>query len=138
MSKPFWEWPITGSEGYGRLYFKPYKGAYAHRVIYEMVHGPLPEDRELDHLCRNRACVNLDHLEVVTSRENVLRGEGFAAQNARKTHCKHGHAFEGYNLILVNKPSRPNQSRRCRICKNEREKLRRRRRRQEVRTNVGP
>ena len=63
----------------------------AHRWLYETVVAcPLP-GLVLDHLCRNRACVNPAHLEIVSHRENILRGEGATAQLHRKTHCYRGH-----------------------------------------------
>ena len=123
-----WLRPLRG--GYGSFTYRD-KERYAHRWIWERVNGLIPDGYELDHLCRNRWCVNLEHLELVTHRENVLRGEGGAAVNARKTHCVHGHELSGHNLIISNKPSRPHPSRRCRTCKNEAEKLRKRRLRHE-------
>lgn len=65
----------------------------AHRWAWEQEHGPVPEGFDLDHLCRKTLCVNPAHLELVTHRENVLRGQSFAAINAAKTHCKRGHPF---------------------------------------------
>jgi len=72
----------------------------AHRVSYRLYKGDIPEGLEIDHLCRVRSCVNPDHLEAVTRRENVLRGVGLAAINAVKTHCKHGHLLSGPNLRI--------------------------------------
>lgn len=73
---------------------------YAHRVSYERFKGPIPDGMQVDHLCRVRHCVNPDHLEAVTQRENALRGVSFSAQNARKTHCDRGHLLSGDNLIV--------------------------------------
>jgi len=73
---------------------------YAHRVAYEMEVGPIAEGFDLDHLCRVRHCVNPAHLEPVTHRENVLRGEGLAAKQARKTHCPKGHEYSEANTRL--------------------------------------
>lgn len=86
---------------------------YAHIVAYEAVHGPVPHGLTLDHLCRNRACVNVEHLEPVTNQENTLRGVGPTAVNARKTHCIRGHPLNGANLIAG-----PNGRRTCRTCAN--------------------
>lgn len=66
-----------------------------HILSYELMVGPVPEGLVVDHLCRNRACINPGHLEPVTNRENILRGKGAAARNARKTECSKGHPFDG-------------------------------------------
>lgn len=83
----------------------------AHRAAFICLVGPIPEGMTLDHLCRNRACVNPDHLEPVPFRENVLRGTSFSAVNARKTECSDGHPLTGDNLYI-----RPNGARQCRQC----------------------
>lgn len=95
--------------GYAGLLFR---GAfyYGHRFSYLIHVGPIPEGLHIDHLCRNRACVRPDHLEAVTCRENILRGEGLAAANAGKTHCKRGHAFTEDNTKLTAR------GRTCRTC----------------------
>ena len=64
----------------------------AHRVAWTLLNGPIPDGLQIDHLCRNRGCVRVEHLEPVTQRENIVRGDGYAGQ-ARKTHCKHGHSL---------------------------------------------
>lgn len=85
--------------GYGQI-TKSQQAHYAHRYAYEAQAGLIPEAEPrliLDHLCRVRPCVNTDHLELVTDRTNVLRGESFAAVNAAKTHCLRGHPFSPEN-----------------------------------------
>lgn len=94
-------WPWMASKragGYGQFLISGTFVGQAHRLAYELEVGPIPDGLQLDHLCRNTACCNPSHLEPVTPRENYLRGVGFAADNARKTHCKWGHPFEGDNL----------------------------------------
>ena len=92
-SGSFWTW--TGhidQGGYGRFQLNN-RWRFAHRVAYETLSGPIPDGMDLDHLCRVRHCVNPDHLEAVSHRENVLRGEGLAARQARTTHCPKGHPY---------------------------------------------
>lgn len=82
----------------------------AHRMSYEMFVGDIPEGLVIDHLCRNPACVNPDHLEVVTNKENILRGVGLTAQNSKKTHCLRGHPYDAANTRVGKK------GRDCRAC----------------------
>lgn len=95
-------WLWKGSifnNGYGQFKANG-KGGPAHRYAYELLVGPIPDEMVLDHLCRVRACVNPDHLEVVTERENIMRGEGVCAVNAHKTHCIRGHEFTPENTRI--------------------------------------
>lgn len=91
-----WEW-LGGKTVYGYGQYAvgiPGLTQRAHKLSWESVNGPVPSGLVLDHLCRNRMCVRPDHLEAVTNRENVLRGVGISASNAKKTHCKRGHELE--------------------------------------------
>lgn len=110
-----WLWgAYIAPEGYGRIHAgrdSP-RPLLAHRVAYELLVGPIPEGLTLDHLCRNRGCVNPAHLEPVTNRENIMRGTSVPARNARKTHCKHGHVFSPENTRL-----RRDGSRICNACR---------------------
>lgn len=108
-------WQHIKANGYGRFYLQG-RTRLAHRVAFEWANGPIPEGFSLDHLCRNRACVEPSHLEIVTNRENILRGVGITAENARKTHCVRGHL-----LAPIHDPRRK-QPRGCSICKRERNK----------------
>ena len=92
------------------IYTSKAKMVRAHRYAWEQVNGPIPDGMVIDHLCRVPACVNPEHMEVVTHQENILRGVGPSAINARKTHCMRGHEFTDEN-------TRRYQGRRhCRKC----------------------
>lgn len=91
-----WVWQGKLSLGYGDFCMDG-RCQKAHRWAYEFAKGPIPKGMHIDHLCRNRACVNPDHLEVVTPQANTLRGIGLPAQNAAKTHCYNGHEFTPEN-----------------------------------------
>lgn len=81
-----WQWTGYTNGGYGGMNVNG-KAYRVHRLAYEHFVGPIPEGLVLDHLCRNRACANPDHLEPVTHHTNILRGVGTGAQHARRTHC---------------------------------------------------
>lgn len=86
----------------------------AHRVMFVAAKGVIPTALQIDHLCRNRACCNPDHLEAVASRENTMRGNTIIARNAAATHCPHGHRYGPDNAF----PSdlKRGKQRRCRSC----------------------
>lgn len=126
-----WLWLRGKCQGYG-TFWDGRRHARAHRYAYEVAVGPIPAGLELDHLCRNRACVNPMHLEPVERRTNILRGVAFTAENARLTHCPKGHPYAGTNLYL-----RPDGAHReCRTCRKA-EQLARTRRCQETRRREG-
>ena len=106
------EWTAgTAGEGYGYFYTgrtEPgqHGRVYAHRWAYERYVGPIPAGMVIDHLCRNRACVNPEHLEPVPQRVNVARGAG----NGSQTHCPQGHPYSGPNLRVYR------GTRYCRAC----------------------
>jgi hypothetical protein len=105
-----WAGGLT-TAGYGRASV-PGKGRQAaHRIAYELLVGPIPEGLTLDHLCRNRACVNPDHLEPVGMTENMRRGAARGMALYRPpTHCRRGHPFEGGNTYISA------SGRSCRTC----------------------
>jgi hypothetical protein len=85
-----WEWTAARTNGYGVFRIGGRKDGRlvpAHRHAYEELVGPIPNGLQIDHLCRNPACVNPSHLEPVTQKENILRGESWPARNAAKDSC---------------------------------------------------
>lgn len=95
-----WTWlGKPANTGYGQIGFgyPNRKVRNSHRVVYELLVGGIPEGKQLDHLCRNRLCVNPEHLEPVTQKENLLRGDTIPAKNKAKTHCVRGHEFTPAN-----------------------------------------
>lgn len=113
-----WVWQAgLSSQGYG-----VYKKQGAHRVIYKMYKGDIPEGLTLDHLCRVRNCVNPDHLEPVTQAENNRRGdhsncgEHLAEVQRKKTHCPQGHEYNENNTRYDYTSTRGVRARRCKQC----------------------
>ncbi len=95
--------------GYGHMNVAG-KFVKAHRLAHELLVGPIPSGMVVDHLCRNRACVNPNHLEPVTQRTNVHRGDSAMAKKVRQTHCHQGHELAGENLRV------DSYGRHCRAC----------------------
>lgn len=87
----------------------------AHRFSYLVIRGNIPDELELDHLCRVISCVNPHHLEAVTRKVNNDRSTSLSAQNSKKTHCKRGHEFTGENTKIILKPYKL-PGRQCRQC----------------------
>ena len=106
-----WLWQGYLNQGYGTAYLNR-KRTKAHRLIYELLVGKIPDGMCTDHLCRVRACVNPAHIEIVTNKVNILRGIGYTAQQARQTVCKKGHPLSAENLYVG-----PKGFRVCKICK---------------------
>lgn len=108
-----WEWQAATRFGYG-VYRHEGRTRPAHRACYEILVGVVPTDLDLDHLCRVRNCVNPEHLEPVTRKENIHRGLAMVngEYNRVKTHCPKGHPYSGDNLYVA-----ANGQRACRKCK---------------------
>lgn len=110
-----WNWsPISRADGYGAYYTGNRRMSLAHRVAYAAIRGEIPAGLQIDHLCRNRSCVNPDHLEPVSHRENIIRGVSPSAVNGSKDHCKRGHALTPENVHEYHR--RGGVTRVCRAC----------------------
>lgn len=110
-----WLWTASkNAGGYGQFATK-HRPMLAHRLAWQLANGFIPDGKQLDHLCRNRACVNPDHLEPVDNRTNTLRGVGPTAINSTKTVCRRGHSLAD---AYVSKGMRY-----CRTCALEKQRL---------------
>jgi hypothetical protein len=111
-----WEWQgAKKPTGYGNVR-NDGRTKMPHRVVFELVYGPIEESFEVDHLCRNRACCNFGHLEKVIRTENISRAD-MRKDYSSRTHCNKGHPFSGKNLSL-----RSDGGRRCKICDRDRKR----------------
>lgn len=111
-----WLWSAGKSKsGYGMIWVASGSGGgamqYAHRVSWELQRGAIPDGMHIDHrVCRDKACVNPDHLVVCTLLENIMQPDGAPAKLKSQTHCKRGHPFTPENTIFYN------NGRKCRAC----------------------
>lgn len=131
-----WDWVSNRSgAGYG-MTWEGGRTVYAHRLLYERHKGPIPAGLQIDHLCRNRSCVNPDHLEAVPCKENIRRGYSPAAIARRTNRCARGHEF-----TLENTYRRQSGRRMCRTCRdlveNHELKMERQRERRRVAREAG-
>ena len=124
---PCWLWTKgLSTAGYGQFYILREDGrpthAQAHRWVWEEEQGPLDKSIHLDHLCRVRNCVRQSHLEPVTVKENLLRGENPKQVTHRTKICQNGHRIEGDNAYSWTSKKRGYTMTRCRTCRRERER----------------
>ena len=106
-----WQWiGWKDDRGYGRFSVRRYS-RWAHRVAWRLLRSPIPSWLQIDHLCRNRSCVNPGHMELVTPQQNILRGTSLAAVRAQRELCPQGHRYDASNTYI----SKRNE-RHCRTC----------------------
>ncbi len=109
-----WIWSgVRLPSGYGVISRGVGRRMYAHRAMYEYFKGPIPSGHEIDHRCRNKSCVNPEHLEAVIRRVNTQRY--WAQRWTEETHCAAGHAYAEHGRVWFDR-KRGRQQRICRIC----------------------
>jgi hypothetical protein len=113
-----WLWSgAINKSGYS-LITRKHKQIRLHRWVYEQFYNEIPQGLVIDHLCRVRHCVNPDHLEAVTLKENVLRGDAAKPRKFKKEYCIRGHKFDELNTLYQNYKGKIRRS--CKICYNNR------------------
>ncbi len=116
-NKGCWDWlGEINKKGYGRLEYNG-KRIKAHRYFYEYFVKPIPNGLEIDHLCRNKRCVNPKHLEAVTHRENIIRAWRERIKDI--PNCLYGHPYSGNNLYMIIEKKNGKTWRACKTCKLE-------------------
>ena len=113
-----WQWlGAKNDKGYGQIWGKEQKLVYAHRLAYELEFGGIPNGLQIDHLCRNHSCVNPRHLDLVTNKENILRGISSQLMKERCSaisRCPRGHLYTEENTYVRYRSGYP--CRHCREC----------------------